>query len=224
MLPRFQNRTEAGRLLAGKLEHHYAGRSDVLVLALPRGGVPVAAEIAHRLGVPMDVLIVRKLGLPGAEELAMGAIASGGLRVLNRPVIAASGVSPGVIERVVVQEEQELARREHLYRGDQPPPDVRHNMVIVVDDGIATGSTMRAAVAVLRDAHAGRIVVAAPVAARESYFELRDEADEIAVVSVPREFGAVGRFYVEFDQMTDVEVCDVLSAMRHEWHAGHPGR
>jgi len=211
-------------LLAGKLEHHYAGRSDVLVLALPRGGVPVAAEIAHRLGAPMDVLIVRKLGLPGEEELAMGAIASGGRRVLNRPVIAASGVSPSVIERVVVQEEQELARREHIYRGDQPPPDVRHNMVIVVDDGIATGSTMRAAVAVLRDAHAGRVVVAAPVAARESYFELRDEADEIAVVSVPREFGAVGRFYVEFDQMNDEEVCDKLNAMRHEWHAGHPGR
>jgi putative phosphoribosyl transferase len=207
----FANRVEAGRLLAEKLAT-YAIRPGVLVLGLPRGGVPVAAEVARHLRAPLDVLLVRKLGLPGNPELAMGAIVSGGRRVLNRSVIDASGVPAHAIEKVIVQEERELERRDLAYRGRRPAPKVTGRPVIVVDDGIATGSTMRVAVAALRDARAGRIVVAAPVASRTSYLELRAVADEFVVAHLPRHFGAVGQFYEDFTQTSDAEVCGLLAA------------
>ena len=163
---RFRDRTDAGRLLATHLGA-YAGRPDVLVLALPRGGVPVAAEVAHALGAPLDVYVVRKLGVPGQEELAMGAIATGGVRVLNDEVVAALHIPEATIAAVAAREAQELARREQLYRGERPAPAVRGRVVLVVDDGLATGATMRAAVAALRKQGASRIIVAVPVVSRK---------------------------------------------------------
>lgn len=218
----FSNRAEAGRQLAARLER-YAGRPDVIVLALPRGGLPVAAEVAWALQAPLDVVIVRKLGLPDNPELAMGAIASGGRRVLNGPVIKASGVPPEVIERVIVDEERELMRREQAYRHGRPAAEVRNRTVILVDDGIATGSTVRAAVAALRDAGAGRIIVATPVAARESYLELRPVVDELIVVHAPRGFASVGEFYTDFTQTNDAEVGGLLEAARSRTAADQAG-
>ena len=210
MKTQFLDRTEAGRLLAERLGV-YRNRDDVLVLALPRGGVPVAAEIAKRLSAPLDVFVVRKLGLPEHPELAMGAIATGGVRVLNRDVVDALRIPSLVIDAVTAQEQDELARRERAYRDDLPAPDVNGKTVIVVDDGIATGSTMLAAVAALRQLDAARIVVAAPVIAGSTYYEMRRGADDVAAVLVPENFHGVGQWYENFSQTTDDEVRQVLA-------------
>jgi putative phosphoribosyl transferase len=206
----FRDRREAGRLLALRLAA-YANRPDVLVLALPRGGVPVAFEVARALGAPLDVFVVRKLGVPGHEELAMGAIATGGVRVLNDQVVRALRIPEYVIEAVAEKEWQELARRERLYRGDRPFPEVRGRTVILVDDGLATGTTMQAAVRALRRQQAARIVVAVPVAAPETCQELSEEVDDIVCAATPEPFQAVGLWYEDFSQTTDEEVGDLLA-------------
>src|SRR5262245_37070546 len=191
---RYRDRADAGQALAERLMP-YADRPDVLVLALPRGGVPVAFEVARALGVPLDVFLVRKLGVPGQRELAMGALATGGVRVLNREVVEALGIPDEVVDAVAFEEEEELRRREREYRGDRPPPDVRGRVVILIDDGLATGSTMRAAVAALRRLGPARVVVAVPVGAPETCAELRGEADEVVCARTPDPFYAVGRWY-----------------------------
>lgn len=205
----FHDRRDAGRELAKELMK-YAGRGDVLVLALPRGGVPVGYEVAQALRAPLDVFVVRKLGLPGREELAMGAIASGGTRVLNEEVVSSMRISASTIDAVAREEERELARREQLYRGDRPPADVRGRVVILVDDGLATGSTMRAAVAALRQRNPARIVVAVPVGAAETCQEFAAEADEAICAKAPEEFYAVGMWYEDFSQTSDEEVHELL--------------
>lgn len=205
MRTRFRNRRDAGARLAAKLSG-YARQPNVLVLALPRGGVPVAAEVAQALRTPWDVLVVRKLGVPGHEELAMGAIASGRVRVLNRPVIAACGIGEDALERVVAREQRELARREKLYRGNRPTCPVAGRTVILVDDGIATGSTVRAALAALRNRGADRAIVAAPVIAADTKADLEREADEVIAVLAPVDFEAVGAWYDDFSATTDEEV------------------
>jgi len=192
----------------------YANRDDVLVLALPRGGVPVAFEVAHALRAPLDVFIVRKLGVPGQDELAMGAIATGGVRVLNEDVVRALGLSAKVIDAVAAREEKELERREHIYRGARTPPEVRERTVILVDDGLATGSTMRAAVAALRKQRPARIVVAVPVAAPETCEEFKTEVDETVCAATPRMFNGVGRWYEDFSQTSDGEVHELLAQAR----------
>jgi putative phosphoribosyl transferase len=206
----YRNRHDAGRLLGEKLGH-YADRNDVLVLALPRGGVPVGFEVAEALAAPLDVFLVRKLGVPGQEELAMGAIASGGVRVLNEPVVRMLGLSEEEIQRVEREERWELQRRESEYRAGRPPLNVRGKIVILVDDGLATGSTMRAAVAALRRLGPDRIVVAVPVGAREICDEFANEADEAICASEPEPFHAVGVWYDDFSQTTDEEVRDLLT-------------
>ena len=206
----FHDRTDAGRQLAVRLSH-YAGRDDVLVLALPRGGVPVAYEVARALGAPLDVFLVRKLGVPGHEELAMGAIASGGVTVLNREVVDELRVAPDVIDRVAAAETQELGRRQQEYRGDRPPPDVGGKVVILIDDGLATGSTMRAAALALRRMGPARVVVAVPVSSRETCDEFRTEVDEIVCAITPEPMRAVGLWYEDFSQTTDDEVRDLLA-------------
>lgn len=203
--PRYQDRHDAGRVLASLLGR-YAGRTDVVVLALPRGGVPVASEVARHLGVPLDVFNVRKLGVPGYEELAMGALASGGVRVLNDEVLRELEISPRTIDAVVAAEAEELARREQAYRGGRPPLDVAGRTVILVDDGLATGSTMRAAVAGLRQRGPRRVVVAVPVAATSTCEALADEVDDIICAQTPEPFLAVGLWYEDFSQTTDDEV------------------
>ena len=207
----YQDRRHAGRLLAEALGR-YKDRPDVTVLALPRGGVPVAFEVARRLGVPLDVFVVRKLGVPGRAELAMGAIASGGVRVLNPHVVDGLGISRISIDEVVESEQEELARREGAYRRGRPPLDVRGRIAILIDDGLATGSTMRAAVAGLRQWAPARILVAVPVAAPEACQELGEEADEIVCLATPHSFRAVGLWYVDFGQTTDAEVREFLDA------------
>jgi len=207
---RLRNRSEAGRLLGRVLEKHYKDRPDTLVLGLPRGGVPVAYEVANALHAPLDVFIVRKLGVPGHEEFAMGAIASGGIRTLNSSVIRELNISTDLVEAVTKRETDELRRREHLYRGDKPFPDLSGRTVIVVDDGLATGSTMRAAVAALRHQRPARIVVAVPVAAAETCEELRREADEVVCAATPAPFHAVGLWYEDFSQTSDEEVTDLI--------------
>jgi putative phosphoribosyl transferase len=206
----FRDRTEAGQVLADQLVR-YAHRPDVVVLALPRGGVPVGYEVAQALHAPLDVFLVRKLGLPGQEELAMGAIASGGIRVLNEEVVRKLNVPEEIIDAVAAEEQQELSRREHDYRAGRPPPDVRGRTVILVDDGLATGSTMRAAVAALRQQGPARIVVAVPVGAPETCTQLRREADEVVCAETPEPFYAVGAWYEDFSQTTDEEVRDLLA-------------
>ena len=206
----FPNREEAGRLLAGKLEK-YAGRNDVIVLGLPRGGVPVAYEVAQRLGVPLDVFIVRKLGVPGFEELAAGAIASGGVRVLNEDVLRALPKADQIIESVTAKETAELKRREKSYRDDRPAPELRDRVVILVDDGLATGATMRAAVKALRQRGVAKIVVAVPVGPPDTCREFEDEADETICASAPEFFQAVGQYYEDFSQTSDEEVRDLLA-------------
>jgi putative phosphoribosyl transferase len=205
----FRDRTDAGRQLAAQLMG-YADRPDVLVLALPRGGVPVAFEVAQALHAPLDIFLVRKLGVPGHEELAMGAIASGGVRVLNEDVVRSLDLSEEMIDAVAVQERQELKRREQLYRRDRPPPDVRGKTIILVDDGLATGSTMRAAVAALRQQHPARIVVAVPIGARDTCADFEAEADETVCASMPEPFYAVGLWYGDFSQTTDDEIAELL--------------
>jgi putative phosphoribosyl transferase len=206
----FSNRAEAGRLLAEKLDK-YAGRDDVIVLGLPRGGVPVAYEVARRLGVPLDVFIVRKLGVPGFEELALGAIASGGVRVLNEDVVRALPNANELIESVTTRELAELARREQIYRDGRPAPDISGRTVILVDDGLATGATMRAAVAALRQLGAAKIVVAVPVGAADTCREIEQEVDETVCAMAPEWFQAVGQFYEDFSQTSDEEVRELLA-------------
>ncbi len=209
MRPQFQDRVEAGQVLASELGA-YVGQADVLVLALPRGGVPVAFEVAQALHAPLDVFLVRKLGVPGHEELAMGAIASGGVRVLNRSVVDSLSIPDHVIAAVAVQEQRELERREHAYRGNRPDPEVRGRTVLLVDDGLATGATMRAAAAAIRAQEPRRLVVAVPVAARETCDEFRDEVDEVVCAITPEPFYAVGVWYRDFSQTTDEEVHELL--------------
>jgi predicted phosphoribosyltransferase len=210
---RFADRAAAGRALARRLAH-FAGRSDVVVLGLPRGGVVVAAEVARALHAPLDVYLVRKLGVPGHEELAFGAIAGGGVRVLNEDIIAHLGLTDPVINAVAQREERELQRRERAYRGHRPAVDVTGRVVIVVDDGIATGATMAAAVRALRELGPARIVVAAPTAAASTVDAFRDQADEVVTVIAPEEFYGVGQWYVNFDQTTDEEVIALLDRAR----------
>ncbi len=210
MIKPFADRSAAGRVLAEKLAA-YAGRDDAIVLALPRGGVPVAYEVAQALGVPLDVFLVRKLGAPGHEELAMGAIASGDVVVMNDEVLDAMRVSEEDIAAAIDSERQELARRERAYRGDRPPIDVRGRTVILIDDGLATGSTMRAAVTAMRRQHPARIVVAVPVGAPSTCAEFRSIADEVVCVVKPEPFRAVGMWYDDFTQTRDDEVGDLLA-------------
>lgn len=205
----FKDRTAAGQLLAGQLQD-YAHGSDVVVLGLPRGGVPVAFEVAKALNVPFDVFLVRKLGVPGQEELAMGAIASGGIRVLNQAVVQSLKIPAEVIDQVAAQEEQELVRREQLYRQGRPALALRDRTVIVVDDGLATGATMRAAVLALRQQQPAQIVVAVPVAAPETCQEFADRVDDAVCTQTPQPFHSVGLWYDNFSQTTDEEVQQLL--------------
>ena len=215
MLSRYPDRRAAGQALAARLGH-CARLPGAIVLALPRGGVPVAHEVARELGLPLDVFIVRKLGVPRHEELAMGAIASGGVRVLNRQVIDDLGLTQDVIEAVTAAELAELHRRERLYRAHRPPLDLRGRTVILIDDGLATGSTMRAAVAALRQQGPARIVVAVPVGAPETCAEFQEEADESICARTPEPFYAVSLWYGDFSQTTDEEVHDLLERAAEE--------
>jgi putative phosphoribosyl transferase len=205
----FPNRRRAGQKLAASLEE-YANRSDVLVLALPRGGVPVGFELARALRAPLDVFLVRKLGVPGQEELAMGAIASGGIRILNAEVVRHLGISEEVIAGVAAEEQKELERRRQMYRDARPAPALKGRTVILVDDGLATGSTMRAAVAAVRQQRPARIVVAVPVAAASTCEEFKLEVDRIICGVTPDHFHGVGEWYEDFSQTTDEEVRELL--------------
>jgi putative phosphoribosyl transferase len=207
-------------MLAQRLQAYRNG-SDVLVLGLPRGGVPVAYEAARELNVPLDVFIVRKLGVPGHEELAMGAIATGGVRVLHQAIIRELGIPQEIIDRVTESEAKELERRQHLYRSDKPLPAVQGRVVIIIDDGLATGSTMKAAVAALRQQQPKRLVVAVPTAPAETCQELRQMADEVVCLVTPEPFYAVGGSYVDFGQTTDEEVRDLIK--RAAWETFHSG-
>jgi len=205
----FMDRREAGRVVASRLQA-YADRGDVVVLALPRGGVPVAYEVATALAAPLDVFLVRKLGTPGHRELAMGAIASGGVRVLNDDVVRWYGIPESAIESVAREEAEELERRERAYRRDRPAPDLANRVVILVDDGLATGSTMRAAAQAVRLLGPSRVVVAVPVGARQTCSEIAAVADEVVCARMPEPFSAVGQWYLDFDQTEDDEVRELL--------------
>ena len=213
MRTRFSDRREAGRRLAALLRP-LAEEPDVIVLGLPRGGVPVAYEVAEALGAPLDVFVVRKLGVPGHEEYAMGAIASGGIRVLNHEVVRQLQIPTTAVEAVERDERRELERRERLYRDDRPAPSLQGRTVVLVDDGLATGSTMLAAVQAVRTQRPRRIVVAAPVASHEAHDALRREADDCVCVSTPDPFYGVGLWYLNFKQTTDEEVQQLLAAAR----------
>jgi predicted phosphoribosyltransferase len=206
----FADRSEAGKVLASRLVK-YAGRPDVAVLALPRGGVPVAYEIAKELRLPLDVFIVRKLGVPGQEELAMGAIASGGVLYINEEVTTQLGIDAETIKAVTRREEREIERREILYRDGRPPLEVRGKIIILVDDGLATGSTMLAATAALRQSQPARLVVAVPAAAPQTCQRIAAEVDEVVCAIMPEPFYAVGQWYQSFLQTTDDEVRELLS-------------
>lgn len=205
----FEDRTQAGRLL-GEALAEYAKRSDVIVLALPRGGVPVGFEVARMIDAPLDIMLVRKLGTPGQEELAMGAIASGGVCVLNPDIVAVIDISQEAIEAVAATERQELERRERAYRGNKPPPTVENHCLILVDDGLATGASMLAAVSALRQRKPASIVVAIPVAPPDTVQRLKQEADDVVCLATPEPFSAVGRWYREFSQTSDDEVKSLL--------------
>src|SRR5215510_4173793 len=205
----FTDRRHAGRVLASRLTK-YAGRGDVIVLALPRGGVPVAYEVAVALGAPMDVFLVRKLGTPGHRELAMGAIASGGVRVINEDVVQWYRIPESAIDRIAREEQEELGRREREYRDDRPAPDLTNRIVIVIDDGLATGSTMRAAAQAVRARHPARVVIAVPVGAPQTCAELAALADEVICARMPEPFSAVGQWYLNFEQTDDAEVRELL--------------
>jgi putative phosphoribosyl transferase len=206
---RFIDRYHAGRRLAAALTP-YAGRPNLLVLALPRGGVPVGYEVARALNAPLDIMLVRKLGVPGHEELAMGAIASGGVRILSDDIVQALGISDRLIATVAANEEHELVRREKTYRDDRPPPDVRGKTVILVDDGLATGSTMRAAAAAVNAQDPERLVIAVPVAPPETCQNLLRDADDVVCAAIPEPFVSVGSWYDDFTQTTDTEVRELL--------------
>lgn len=210
-----QNRTEAGQLLASRLTA-YADCPDGLVLALPRGGVPVAFEIARKLHLPLDVCLVRKLGVPGHKELAMGAIASNDVTIVNRDVVNWLHVSPETIERVAAQEKEELARRDRVYRGNRPAPEIRDRTIILVDDGIATGATIRAAIATLRQQQPKEIVVAVPVAAPSVCQELRTEVDKLICLRKPEPLHSISLWYEDFSQTTDEEVRQLLARAEGE--------
>lgn len=205
----FKTRTEAGRQLAERLGA-YAADPTVVVLALPRGGVPVGYEVARALGAALDVLLVRKLGVPGQEELALGAIASGGVRVLNDELMRRLRIPTELVDAISAKEQRELERRERLYRGNRPTPSVRDCTVVLVDDGLATGSTMRAAITALSRLRPARLVVAVPVAAADACREFQNEVDEVVCVLTPEPFRAVGAWYDDFSQTTDDEVCALL--------------
>lgn len=205
----FRDRVEAGELLAGQLTQ-YRDRDDVVVLGLPRGGVPVAREVSRALGVPFDVYVVRKLGVPGHEELAMGAIATGGVRQINHDVVDALGIPGNVIDAVAAREQRELERREHDYRGNRGPLSLANRTVILVDDGLATGSTMRAAVKAVRQQQPARVIVAVPVGAASTCADLATEADNVVCVRMPDPFVAVGLWYRDFTPTTDLEVRTLL--------------
>lgn len=207
---RFRDRIDAGQRLAEALGA-YANRTDVLVLALPRGGVPVAAEVAKKLNAPLDVLVVRKLGVPFHSELGMGAIATGGVRIVNKEVVDALGIAADAIEIVAREEQRELERREKAYRGDVPAPNIEGKIVILVDDGIATGSTMLAAIAAAKQLKAARVVVAVPTVAASTYSKMRQATDDVVALLVPEEFYAVGQWYENFAQTTDDEVRELLA-------------
>lgn len=209
----YHDRHQAGRVLAEKLEH-YRGRPGLLVLALPRGGVAVGFEVACALQAPLDVFVVRKLGYPGHEEYAMGAIASGGVRVMNP--LPGANISPQAIAAVIEREQVELVRREQLYRSQRPGVPLRGRTVIVVDDGLATGSTMRAALLAIRQQHPAHLVVAVPVGARDTCEALQDQADEIVCAAMPEPFRAVGLWYEDFPQASDDEVRTLLEQARRE--------
>jgi predicted phosphoribosyltransferase len=211
---RFEDRVQAGRVLAERLRARFGGRDDVTVLALPRGGVPVGYEVAKALGAPLDVFLVRKLGVPGHEELAMGAIAGGGVRVMNPSVLSMIDVPQREIDRIARMEEVELARRAEAYRASGAAPAVRGRTVILVDDGLATGSTMRAAAGAMKTLGPAAIIVAVPVAARETCDELAEEVDEVVCLHTPEPFHAVGLWYDDFSQTTDDEVRELLEAAR----------
>jgi predicted phosphoribosyltransferase len=214
-MTRFQDRFDAGQFLASKLQHH-ANDPDLVVLALPRGGVPVAYEIAHSLGAPLDVFVVRKLGAPGYEELAMGAIATGGVRVFNEEVIQHLGVSQNWIEATIREQEEELRRRENAYRGDRPPVPIEDHNCILVDDGLATGASMRAAVKALRQRQPASIIVAVPIGSRDTCDQIRPEVNEVVCGRTPEPFHAVGAWYQDFTQTTDDEVRELLNRAAHE--------
>ncbi len=206
----FTDRTEAGQKLALRLEK-YANRKDVIVLGTPRGGVPVAFEVASKLNLPLDIFVLRKLGVPGHEELAFGAIASGGVRVMDRDIVEGYGITPSEIERVTRSEEQEMRRREDVYRGGRPPVDLSGRTVILVDDGIATGASIRAGIRALRQLKPARIVVAVPVAPPSTCARLRNETDELVCLETPEQFAGVGQFYFDFSEVTDQEVIECLA-------------
>lgn len=209
----FRDRSAAGRVLAGPLAR-YAGRPDVVVLALPRGGVPVGAEVARALGAPLDVFLVRKLGVPGREELAMGAVAAGGVLVVNDEVVGRLGIPAAVLDAVAAAERQELDRRAEAYRAGRPAPNLQSKTVVLVDDGLATGSTMRAAVAAVRRLGPAGVVVAVPVGAAETCDEFRAVADDVVCAVTPEPFFAVGSWYEDFAQTTDDEVRELLARSR----------
>ena len=210
---RFRNRTEAGKLLASKLIQ-YANRPDVLVLGIPRGGVPVAFEVATSLNAPLDICLVRKLGVPGNKELAMGAIAAGGFEVLNEDLLDWLRISGHTIAEVGERELQELQRRDRIYRGERPLPNIHDLIIILVDDGLATGSTMRAAIGVLKHQQPQRLIIAIPVAPIDTCNELRAEVDEMVCLMTPKHFSGIGRWYEDFTQTTDEQVCELLNVAR----------
>jgi putative phosphoribosyl transferase len=214
-MTRFEDRFDAGRFLAGELKHH-AGNPNVVVLALPRGGVPVAFEIARAIDAPLDIFVVRKLGAPGYEELAMGAIATGGVRVFNEEVIQHLGVSQSWIDAAIREQEEELRRREEAYRGDRPPAELQNHTAILVDDGLATGASMRAAVRALKQRKPAAITVAVPIGSRDTCDQFRAEVDEVVCGRTPEPFHAVGAWYKDFTQTTDDEVRELLDRAAHE--------
>jgi predicted phosphoribosyltransferase len=215
MFQQFENKHEAGKQLADALID-YEGRQDCLILALPRGGVPVAYEVAKKLSLPLDLLLVRKLGVPDHEELAMGAIASGGIRVLNHNILQQLYIPPVTLEQVTTKERKELERRNQLYRGNLPMPDIKGKTIFVVDDGLATGATMKAAVVTLREANAASIIVAIPVGAVATCQELAKLADKVVCLYRPEPFGGVGKWYVDFSQTSDLEVQNLLAHSKHQ--------
>lgn len=211
----FRDRADAGRLLGEALRPRYGNRSDVLALALPRGGVPVAYEVARILNAPLEVFVVRKLGVPGHEELAMGAIATGGAVVFNDEVVRSLGIPQAAIDRVISGERTELERREREYRGDRPPLDVKGKTVILIDDGLATGASMHAAVQAVRALGPAAIVIAVPAAAPSTCYRLRTFVDDIVCVITPEPFYAVSAWYDDFSQTTDEEVASLMSPAQH---------